>query len=64
MIIVLMVIIITSIVSIISHHDCYNLFSTIFSTSFRQVVPLHSAKGGAVETGCSDLYDAMYQFAI
>ena len=21
---------------------------------------LHSAKGGAVETGCSDLYDVMY----
>ena len=21
---------------------------------------LHSAKGGAVETGCSDLYDAIY----
>ena len=24
------------------------------------IVNLHSAKGGAVETGCSDLYDAIY----
>ena len=30
----------------------------------RVVVALHSAKGGAVETGCSDLYDVIYQFAI
>ena len=25
---------------------------------------LHSAKGGAVETGCSGLHDVMYQFTI
>ena len=25
---------------------------------------LHSAKGGAVETGCSDLYGVMYYFTI
>ena len=23
-------------------------------------IHLHSAKGGAVETGCSDLYDVIY----
>ena len=28
------------------------------------LVILHSAKGGAVETGCSDLYDVIYQFTI
>ena len=26
----------------------------------RARVRLHSAKGGAVETGCSDLYDVIY----
>ena len=26
--------------------------------------PLHSAKGGAVETGCSELYDVMHYFTI
>ena len=25
---------------------------------------LHSAKGGAVETGCSDLYGVIYQFTM
>ena len=25
---------------------------------------LHSAKAGAVETGCSELYDVMYYFTI
>ena len=25
---------------------------------------LHSTKGGAVETGCNDVYDAMYKFTI
>ena len=42
------------------------LFVVIFShfaTLRRRRVPhvgLHSAKGGAVETGCSDLYDVIY----
>ena len=26
--------------------------------------PQDSSKGGAVETGCSDLYDVMYSFTI
>ena len=27
---------------------------------FKSHLPLHSAKGGAVETGCIDLYDVIY----
>ena len=31
-----------------------------FKKNIGQRKGLHSAKGGAVETGCSDLYDVIY----
>ena len=39
-----------------------NCSRTVFTSSCANwfVIVLHSAKGGAVETWCSDLYDAIY----
>ena len=35
-------------------HALRQLFSVVYDS------PLHSAKGGVVETGCSDLYAVVY----